>query len=101
MKTNTRACKLVESNQNDDTCIDCMDEYSIEIACESLSPCPQTQLIKFEYHVLYHISYAVPYLCFNAYKSSMFENSLIKMPISRRKKNEIILHSFYLQVVQC
>ncbi|XP_031619713.1 ubiquitin-like-conjugating enzyme ATG10 isoform X2 [Contarinia nasturtii] len=28
------------------------------------------QLLKFEYHVLYHISYAVPYLCFNAYKSN-------------------------------
>lgn len=30
------------------------------------------QLIKFEYHVLYHMSYAVPYLCFNAHKSSRF-----------------------------
>lgn len=30
------------------------------------------ELVKFEYHVLYHISYAVPYLCFNAYKSSNF-----------------------------
>lgn len=28
------------------------------------------ELIKFEYHVLYHLSYAVPFLCFNAYKSS-------------------------------
>lgn len=30
------------------------------------------QLVKFEYHVLYHISYSVPYLCFNAYRSSKF-----------------------------
>lgn len=30
------------------------------------------QLVKFEYHVLYHISYSVPYLCFNAYRSSNF-----------------------------
>lgn len=39
-------------------------------AYESSGNCSQCQLIKFEYHVLYHISYAVPYLCFNAYKSS-------------------------------
>lgn len=30
------------------------------------------QLVKFEYHVLYHISYSVPYLCFNAYRSSKY-----------------------------
>lgn len=28
------------------------------------------ELLSFEYHVLYHLSYAVPYLCFNATKSS-------------------------------
>lgn len=30
------------------------------------------ELLRIEYHVLYHISYAVPYLCFNAYTSSKF-----------------------------
>lgn len=29
-------------------------------------------LIKFDYHILYHMSYAVPYLCFNAFKSGNF-----------------------------
>lgn len=28
------------------------------------------QTLNFEYHILYHISYGVPYLSFNAYKSS-------------------------------
>lgn len=31
------------------------------------------ELLRFEYHVLYHISYGVPYLSFNAYKSGSFE----------------------------
>lgn len=35
------------------------------------------QPIKFEYHVLYHLSYAVPYLCFNAYKSSKFSVRIV------------------------
>lgn len=30
------------------------------------------ELLSFEYHVLYHLNYAVPYLCFNAHKSSEF-----------------------------
>lgn len=30
------------------------------------------ELLSFEYHVLYHLSYAVPYICFNANKSSEF-----------------------------
>lgn len=34
---------------------------------------PNERLIKFEYHVLYHLSYAVPYLCFNAFDSSKFQ----------------------------
>lgn len=29
-------------------------------------------LIKFDYHVLYHLSYAVPYLCFNGFRSGNF-----------------------------
>lgn len=32
----------------------------------------EKQILKFEYHVLYHLSYAVPYLSFNAYDSSNF-----------------------------
>lgn len=48
------------------------------------------QLIKFEYHVLYHMSYAVPYLCFNAHKSSRFsrlsQHILIEFP-SKIKPN--------------
>lgn len=33
------------------------------------------ELLSFEYHVLYHLNYAVPYLCFNATKSSKFGQS--------------------------
>lgn len=38
-------------------------------ACNELEH--NTQLISFVYHVLYHRSYGVPYLCFNAYKSGI------------------------------
>lgn len=34
-------------------------------------------LVKFEYHVLYHISYAVPYLCFTGIKSGISITLLI------------------------
>lgn len=48
-------------------------EEDLQLSFETpVNHCHNEQLIKFEYHVLYHISYAVPYLCFNAYKSSMF-----------------------------
>lgn len=35
------------------------------------------RLIKFEYHVLYHLSYAVPYLCFNAHDSSELKHIIL------------------------
>lgn len=28
------------------------------------------ELVSLEFHVLYHLSYAVPYICFNVHKSS-------------------------------
>lgn len=78
VKNKTMALKLSEKsnssnfNENEETFTDYMDQNISETACESSANCTQCQLIKFEYHVLYHISYAVPYLCFNAYKSSTF-----------------------------
>lgn len=32
----------------------------------------QQELMTFEYHILYHLSYAVPYLSFNAHKCGRF-----------------------------
>lgn len=79
VKNETKAIKLNETSEicecddnESDNFTDYMNQNSAESACESSADCSQTQLIKFEYHVLYHISYAVPYLCFNAYKSSRF-----------------------------
>lgn len=46
------------------------DGLSVDSSCEVSSNPIAEQLLRFEYHVLYHISYAVPYLCFNAYKCS-------------------------------
>lgn len=30
------------------------------------------ELVSFDFHVLFHLSYGVPYICFNVYKSSKF-----------------------------
>lgn len=47
------------------------DQLSYESSSDvGLNHDANTQLIKFDYHVLYHINYGVPYLCFNAHKSS-------------------------------
>lgn len=78
VKNKTIPLKLSENsnsshlNENQEKFTDYMDQYLSETASESSANCSQCQLIRFEYHVLYHISYGVPYLCFNAYKSSMF-----------------------------
>lgn len=52
------------------------EEMLSPVNCESVSNLDSSkQLLSFEYHVLYHLSYAVPYLCFNATKSSELEQS--------------------------
>lgn len=46
------------------------EESNLAYEEKSSGKTPTNEPIQFEYHVLYHISYAVPYLCFNAYRSS-------------------------------
>lgn len=76
VKSKTMALNLSEnsngssSDENQAEFTDSMEHDWRETACESSGNGSRGQPIKFEYHVLYHISYAVPYLCFNAYKSS-------------------------------
>lgn len=50
-----------------------INDQFIDLSSERPLDQSHQQLIRFEYHVLYHISYAVPYLCFNAFKSSMLK----------------------------
>lgn len=60
---------------NDNDSIECdfeeVNNYMVDASSEPPINQSDRQLIRFEYHVLYHISYGVPYLCFNAFKSSM------------------------------
>lgn len=73
--------KVVTNTKNLQNSMEAVDNDFDEES--NLSPDPQTvnsspsqdhndRLIKFEYHVLYHLSYAVPYLCFNAFHSSEY-----------------------------
>lgn len=83
VKTQSKELNLIESTdelkEHEIKEIDFSDEdnHLFESSSEAPSNHSHQQLIRFEYHVLYHISYAVPYLCFNAYKSSMFYSKIV------------------------
>lgn len=78
MKKVQQFVSLAEKSDLDDAG-ECYDESD-----DAITPCVEDeataerqsgvlQLMNFEYHLLYHISYGVPYLAFNAYKSSELE----------------------------
>lgn len=69
MKKNSLQLEIDENNGKNDEIYEFEEENRLSFASPT-NPTPKKQLIKFEYHVLYHMSYAVPYLCFNGYKSS-------------------------------
>lgn len=53
--------------------ISCPDDAAAVINIDN-----NQQILNFEYHVLYQISYGVPYLSFNAYKSGIYLSSCIR-----------------------
>lgn len=73
--------KVVTNKQNLENSIEAVnndfdEESNLSPDAQMVDPLPSQnhneRLIKFEYHVLYHLSYAVPYLCFNAFNPSEF-----------------------------
>lgn len=81
-------------------------QEEIELSFESPSEIAinrsnREQLVKFEYHVLYHISYSVPYLCFNAYRSSKFymnNSNCISLGISRKTISKNLTYILYYSI---
>lgn len=78
-----KKCKTLINLKNEDSKIqaiylDNFDEDSTMLnsahernEISELNNVNNSMLMNFEYHVLYHLSYAVPYLCFNANKSGI------------------------------